>query len=270
MKYFSPIIGALLLTTSVLAAPLTAQRQALHARRQADRALGRGSSRPLKPGTADILYVNGTTKEEFSANWAGAVLIGNGYNHVTGEITVPVPKPPRGANDATSYCASAWVGIDGDTCNTAILQTGIDICVKAGVVSSSAWYEWFPDYSHDFTDIRISTGDVVKITVDATSISSGSAIIENKSTGISVTHQFPYAIGADLCEFNAEWIVEDFSVNSGLAPFCNFGTVVFTNPLASAGGSSFGPSSAVVMDIYQEKVLTTSSVTNSSVTISYL
>ncbi|CAI7594167.1 unnamed protein product [Penicillium bialowiezense] len=246
MKYFSPIIGALLLTTSVLAAPLTAQRQALHARRQADRALGRGSSRPLKPGTADILYVNGTTKEEFSANWAGAVLIGNGYNHVTGEITVPVPKPPRGANDATSYCASAWVGIDGDTCNTAILQTGIDICVKAGVVSSSAWYEWFPDYSHDFTDIRISTGDVVKITVDATSISSGSAIIENKST------------------------VEDFSVNSGLAPFCNFGTVVFTNPLASAGGSSFGPSSAVVMDIYQEKVLTTSSVTNSSVTISYL
>ncbi|KAJ5352772.1 hypothetical protein MYU51_011279 [Penicillium brevicompactum] len=270
MKYFATVIGVLLFSASVLAAPLTAQRQALHARRQANRALGRGSSRPLKPGTAEVLYVNGTTNEEYSSNWAGAVLIGNGYNHVTGEITVPVPRPPSGADDTTSYCASAWVGIDGDTCNTAILQTGVDICVQGGVVSSSAWYEWFPDYAHDFTDIKISTGDVVKITVDATSLSSGTAIIENRSTGKTVTEQFPHAIGANLCEFNAEWIVEDFSVNGGLAPFCNFGTVVFTDAVASAGGNLFGPSRGVVMEIYQDKILTTSSVTENSLTVSYL
>lgn len=269
MKCFIVIFSATLFSTLALAAPLTAHRQALHASRQANRAFGRGSSRPLRPGTADVLYINGTSHEEYSANWAGAVLIGNGFDFVTGEATVPVPKPARGGDDRTNYCASAWVGIDGDTCNTAILQTGIDMCVQGGVVSSSAWFEWFPDYSHDF-DIKISTGDVVKMTVEANSTNSGTAIIQNLSTGISINHQFPVTLGARLCETNAEWIVEDFSINTGLAPFANFGTVSFLNAVASAGGNRSSPSGGVVMEIYQDRILTTTSVTKESVTVSYL
>ncbi|CAG8231210.1 unnamed protein product [Penicillium olsonii] len=268
MRYSAAILGLALLSTLVVAAPLTAQRQALHASRT-NRALGHGS-RPLRPGTADVLYINGTSQEEYSANWAGAVLIGKGYTSVTGETIVPIPKPPHGADSTTGYCASAWVGIDGDTCSTAILQTGIDMCVQGGVVSYDAWYEWFPDYSHNFIGIIISAGDSIRMTVEATSTSSGSAIIENLSTGMSVTHQFPSAIGASLCETNAEWIVEDFSISTGLVPFADFGTVVFTNTVASAGDDQFGPSEAVIIDIAQDRLLTTASVTNNSVTVSYL
>jgi hypothetical protein len=198
------------------------------------------------------------------------VLIGNGYTSVSGEITVPVPQLPSKADPSISYCASAWVGIDGDTCTTAILQTGLDFCIQGNTASYSAWYEWYPDYAHDFIDIQISAGNVVRVTVDATSQSSGSALIENLSTGASVNHEFPDSLGGSLCEFNAEWIVEDFSVNSALAPFANFGTVIFSNAVASVGGNKLGPSSATVMDIFQDQVLTSSSVTDKSVTVSYI
>lgn len=268
MKFTVTIIGIAVVTTSVIASPLTSQRQA---RRDVRLSRGdRGSSRPCIPGTSDVLHPNKTSQETYSSNWAGAVLIGTGYTSVSGEITVPVPQLPRDADPYTNYCASAWVGIDGDTCNTAILQTGINICIQGDVPSYSAWYEWYPDYAHDFSNIQISAGNVIKVTVNATSQSSGTATVENLSTGVSVTHAFPTGLGGDLCEFNAEWIVEDFSVNTGLAPFANFGTVVFSNAVASDGTHTQGPSRATIMDIYQDQVLTSSSVTENTVTISYI
>ena len=46
---------------------------------------------------------------------------------------MPTPKEPSGASGA--HYASAWVGIDGDTCGTAILQTGLDFNVNGNSVS---------------------------------------------------------------------------------------------------------------------------------------
>ncbi len=46
---------------------------------------------------------------------------------------MPTPKEPSGASGA--HYASAWVGIDGDTCGTAILQTGLDFNVDGSSVS---------------------------------------------------------------------------------------------------------------------------------------
>lgn len=53
---------------------------------------------------------------------------------MTGTFTVPTPKKPSGGGSG-SFAASAWVGIDGDTCQTAILQTGIDFTVSGSSVS---------------------------------------------------------------------------------------------------------------------------------------
>lgn len=50
------------------------------------------------------------------------------FTTVTGTFTVPTPS-------GTSGAASAWVGIDGDTCGNAILQTGIDFTITGGKVS---------------------------------------------------------------------------------------------------------------------------------------
>ena len=55
------------------------------------------------------------------------------YKSVTATFTVPTPKEPSGASG--SHAASAWVGIDGDSCDNAILQTGVDFTVSGSSVS---------------------------------------------------------------------------------------------------------------------------------------
>ncbi len=52
----------------------------------------------------------------------------NTFKSVTGTFVVPTPKEPSGGSG--THSASAWVGIDGDTCGSAILQTGIDFTVS--------------------------------------------------------------------------------------------------------------------------------------------
>ncbi len=140
-----------------------------------------------------------------------------------------------------------WVGIDGDTYTNAILQTGIDLNVGAdGSVSFDAWYEWYPDYSYDF-DLGISAGDEVSLTVVASTSTSGTALVENLTTGeqASIDLTSTYALGGQ----NAEWIVEDFEENNELVSFADFGTVKFTNCVATTGDERVGVDSATVIEI---------------------
>jgi hypothetical protein len=48
------------------------------------------------------------------------------FTSVTGTFTVPTPS------GSTGSAAAAWVGIDGDSCTSAILQTGISFTVESG------------------------------------------------------------------------------------------------------------------------------------------
>jgi hypothetical protein len=209
---------------------------------------------------------------------------------VTATFTVPTPSKPSGSGSGT-YSASAWVGIDGDTCGTAILQTGLDFTISGSSVSYdgkaqsstdvrtpladcrfslAAWYEWYPDYAYDFSGISFKAGDSVTITVTAATTKSGTAVIKNNTTGKSVSKSLTST--AALCEQDAEWIVEDFEEGSSLVPFANFGTVTFSGASATkvAGGTS-GPSGATLIDIQQSgKVLTSSSTSSSSVTVKYV
>ncbi|KAJ5194514.1 uncharacterized protein N7498_007952 [Penicillium cinerascens] len=267
MKFSTAILSSSLLATAVLAAPLTDKRQA----RNMARSSNRQSHPPYIPGTNEILHLSKTSHEQYSSNWAGAVLIGTGYKAVSAEFTVPTPKRPSGGSKHKQYCASAWVGIDGDTCSSAILQTGVDFCIQDSTVSYDAWYEWYPDYAYDFSGISISAGDVIKLSVDASSDTTGTATIENVSNGESVTHTFTGGVDGDLCEYNAEWIVEDFESGSSLVPFADFGTVTFSNAEATDGSSTVGPSGATLIDIEQNnEVLTSSSISGSSVTVEYV
>ncbi|KAJ5873506.1 uncharacterized protein N7473_013379 [Penicillium subrubescens] len=276
MKFSSAILSTTLLATAAFAAPLTAKRQARYEARRLARAESgvteRHGNPAFKPDTQDLLHLNGTTHEDYSSNWAGAVLIGSGYTAVTGQFTVPTPKVPSGSSSSGTYSASAWVGIDGDTWGDAILQTGVDFTITNGKVSYDAWYEWYPDYAYDFTGIAISAGDVIKVTVTAASKSSGTAVIENVTTGKSVSHTFSSSsTQGSLGEVNAEWIVEDFESGGSLVNFANFGTVTFTGAQATDNGSKVGPSGATLIDIKQNnQVLTSSSVTSNSVKVSYV
>lgn len=141
---------ALLATAELtLGARLTEKRRARHAERIANkRSSGGRSSHPRI--AADDVQFNETTQTSYSTNWAGAVQTSTNFNYVTG--TIVVPSPAAGASGGAKaslegYSASAWVGIDGDTCETAILQTGVDFTYEAGAVSFDAWYEWYPGTS---------------------------------------------------------------------------------------------------------------------------
>lgn len=136
---------AILATAEVaLGARLTEQRRARNAEKLAKRASDRHSQPRIE--AADVPY-NETSHVSYSTNWAGSVYTTTGVDYVTG--TIVVPTPAEGASGGVKaalegYCASAWVGIDGDTCSTAILQTGVDFCYQSGSVSFDAWYEWYP------------------------------------------------------------------------------------------------------------------------------
>ena len=54
------------------------------------------------------------------------------FTSVTGTFTIPTLGVPSGSSGTP---LSVWVGIDGDTCDTAILQTGIDFTITDGSFS---------------------------------------------------------------------------------------------------------------------------------------
>lgn len=137
MKYTAAIAA---LATAVLAAPngvidlgdgvkLVPREPRAAKRVEALREVRRG----LK--IADENAPTNNTDVSYSTNWSGAVQIGTGYDSVTGTIVVPEPSVPSGGSSIKQYAASAWVGIDGDTCSTAILQTGVDFYAGRGGVS---------------------------------------------------------------------------------------------------------------------------------------
>ncbi|TVY57597.1 Aspergillopepsin-2, partial [Lachnellula suecica] len=201
----------------------------------------------------------------YSTNWAGAVLTappaGSTFTSVSATFVVPTPSG--------SGAASAWVGIDGDTYQNSILQTGVDFTVTGGRVTYDAWYEWYPDYAYDFTGITFRSGDTVSLSVTASSATAGTAVIENVTTGQTVSKAITST--SRLGGQNAEWIVEDFEQNGGMVEFANFGTVTFANAVAGySGGGTETAAGAEIMDIKQNgQVLTSSSASGSSVTVKH-
>lgn len=131
---------------------------------------------------------------------------------------------------------------------TSILQTGVSWTKSAASTTYSAWYEWYPHASIDFTGITVSAGDSIQATVDATSLKAGTATIENLTTGKSVSHTFSSEADS-LCEYNAEWIVEDFEEDDSLVTFANYGSVEFTDAEATQDGSTVDTSGSSIIDM---------------------
>ncbi|KAJ7494332.1 peptidase A4 family-domain-containing protein [Mycena galericulata] len=268
MFFAASLLSYALLATTAFALP----RSSLESR--VARRAGRHSA-PRAPGVSSVKQVGGpsnTTHAELSTNWAGASFESPAgtFKSVTGTFVVPTPSAPSGSSSRGSFAASAWVGIDGDTCGTAILQTGIDFNVDNGRVSYDAWYEYFPADATDFSGISISAGNTIKLTATASSTTAGTVTIENVSTGVTVSKALKSS--AKLCLENAEWIVEDFEENGGLVPFANFGTVTFTDAEATTqSGTTEGPTGAVIIDLESSSgtVLTSVSTSSTSVTVTY-
>ena len=254
MKFTAAILASAIMASGSLAAPRARVAERLHARGvlprkslPADRVNSieaKGILSKEGSGTADVQY---------SKNWAGIVReappASGTYTAVS--ATFNVPDPTATDNSGGIQAASAWVGIDGDTYTKAILQTGIDAYIQNGQKSFDAWYEWYPQTAENF-DLELSAGDVVVAKVKSSSPSSGVAIIENKSTGKSVTKTLSApSTSATLGGQNAEWIVEDFNSGSTMVPLVNFGMVSFSGAQAWGGDDVYGIDDSETLEIQQ-------------------
>lgn len=228
-----------------------------------------------------LLAVSSLTSEElvnvshvqYSGNWAGAILTappaGQTFNAISATFTVPTPKPP--SSGSGSWSSSAWVGINGDTYQKAILQSGVDFTVTSsgGRTSTSfdAWYEWYPNYAIDFSGFGVSAGDVISISITSSSSSKGKIVLKNVTTGKSVTQSVSApSSSSHLGGQNAEWIVEDFDEGGSQVAFANFGTVTFTDCVARTSSETLDVSGATIIDIKTSAgtILTDASIPSSS------
>lgn len=261
---FKSLLASLLLASAAFAAPSSG----LVATPGGGKPLVNHQGKPLQRlKNTDLSAATNVSNIVYSSNWAGAVwdtYPSGSFYKVTGTFTVPTPTAPNG-------CASIWVGIDGATCQTAILQTGIDFCYNNGAITYDTWWEWFPYVAYEYgAPIAIAPGNVIRVTVTATSTTTGITLLENLSTG-QYEEESISAPSYPLCEANAEWIVEDFSSGGSLVPLCNFGTVTFTNAYAYLNnGGVLSPLGADIYEIYQGGVLTSVSEFSGGVTIQYI
>ncbi|RDW59957.1 hypothetical protein BP6252_13044 [Coleophoma cylindrospora] len=248
MKFIS-ILTYMVFVGLAIAAPHTAKRAAR-------REVARLHSQPNKYIEGSAHVINETTNVVYSSNWAGAALIATSVTSVTGTFTVPEPS--------TDGSGSAWVGIDGYS-NDVTFQAGIDWTKSGDSYSYDAWYEWYPDYAYDFSGVTIAAGDVIKVIVTANSKTAGTAVLENLTTGITVTKILTNeaSVGA-LEEISAEWILEDFEDNNA---FSDFGSFEFTSASAMTSAGTVGVTGATIIETADMSVTLPSS---SEVLITYI
>lgn len=257
MKFSAVFLAAVFLFTDVVVARPSRLQERIAARQRNSRPLIRADgSKVLQASTAP----SNTSHVEFSTNWSGAVIetppAGQTFTTVTGTFNIPTPKG--------TGAASAWVGIDGDTAQNSILQSGVDFTVSGGKVSYQAWFEWFPNFAIDFSNFPISAGQSITVTVHSTSKTTGTVVLTNVSTGKSITQSVSApSSSAALAGQNAEWIVEDFEEGNSLVTLTNFGSVTFTGASASTSSQSVGVTGATVIDMQQNSKTLTSVTINS-------
>jgi hypothetical protein len=121
--HFLTLSAAALLISNVFASPISIKRQERQQLRRSSSTHGHRKQQAAS-NMGDI---------DYTSNWAGAVLVGTGFTSVTGTFVVPTP--------VTEGSGAAWVGIDGDTAPSAILQAGIEWTLADGVITYNAWYE---------------------------------------------------------------------------------------------------------------------------------
>ncbi|KAF7365686.1 hypothetical protein MVEN_00442300 [Mycena venus] len=203
--------------------------------------------------------------------WGGAGMESPANTYKSEPSLSPISSLQRAGPALATTGGSAWVGLDGMTCQTSLMATGIDFIYFDETIMVNAWTEVYPNPGVDLS-MTVNAGDTIKLTVTATSTTTGTAVVENLSNGqsstISLTSPSP------LCLENAEWIVEDFQESTFLIPFADFGSITFNDASATTqSGTTVGPSgsgSHLINMVQSSKQFTSASSDASSVTVDYL
>ncbi len=186
-------------------------------------------------GQLSIVVYLGPPVVETSLNWSGYVF-GNGpYTGVQGTFNIPQIY----ANSVNTDTAE-WVGIDGWTGDSSLIQAGIDEPYDAATntYAINAWWEILPAYP-TMVDISPSIlapspGDSITVTIGQVSGSTwGIEVVDNTNGQSFVTDQ-PYV--APLS--SAEWIVEAPTLNGSVETLGAYSPNVTFTGLGLAGSQN--------------------------------
>ena len=111
------------------------------------------------------------------------------------------------------------------------------------------------------------------MSVTSTSSSAGTAVLQNLSTGKTVSKALNApSSSSHLGGQNAEWIVEAYESGGSQVTLANFGTVHFTSTSAkTSSGTTVSASGAQVIDIKSGNTVETDvTISGSSVAVKYL
>jgi hypothetical protein len=188
-------------------------------------------------GIKQIKTTDGTG-EANSENWSGYAIVdsSNPFAKPGAQVEAQyvVPKPVSGCESGSeTYSSANWVGIDGAFSND-VLQAGTetDLDCAAGA-SYYAWIEWFPNSEIRVTNLVISPGDLMSVSVFVAADASKHLSIENLTTRKSVSLAMTPPSGTELVGNSIEWILERPTINNAaLSKLTNY----LLNPWTDIGG----------------------------------
>ncbi|ETS82662.1 hypothetical protein PFICI_04538 [Pestalotiopsis fici W106-1] len=230
------------------------------------------ATRASASSSSATAVVHASSDVEYNESWAGAVVTGSDMTGVSASFAVPDPAiPSSGQTSATEHTASVWIGMDGYNCDGGLWQAGVDATIDSQGTSFYAWYEWYPEDTVAIDLGDIAAGDIITVNLTSSGdYTSGSIVMENKSTGNSFTKTVTDSSAA-LCGAAIEWIMEDLVVDGSENGLADFGTVTFSDAAGTSKGGSVSPADSQLLDIQDSDgtALTASSTTSDSVVIVY-
>jgi hypothetical protein len=194
-----------------------------------------------------------------TTQWAGYMVASNLQNRqpVVSSISASwtVPEVRASENDTES---AAWIGIGGYGDKT-LIQTGTDQQCVNGRASYFAWYELIPDHVVRILNMRIRPGDTITASINLIDKAANTWLIEinDVTWGASFKETFFY----NSSRLSAEWIIERPTVNGNISTLADFGSVTFSDCIAtienSTGTVSSFPHNQLVMYTSQDVQLVT-------------
>jgi len=182
-----------------------------------------------------------TNAQANSNNWCGSVNTTPSTNQIKvahGSFQHPTCTIRSGAT--YPQAAANWVGIDGDSYTSALLQAGTvcKISSSSGVVTNQAWWQWVPSAAFTITTMPVAADDWFEVTLNTTSTTAAEITLSNLSQG--QTYSINIQSGPTLARVNADWVVERPYFGSTLAGFPTFTDVWFDDAYATLASGSLG------------------------------
>ena len=171
---------------------------------------------------------NGTAQ---SSNWSGYAAYNATFSDVKGSWIQPAANC---SSTTTAQYASFWVGLDGYK-SSSVEQLGTDSdCAGRNKPSYYAWWEMYPNPSHQISGFAVRPGDSISAEVSRVATVYTLTLVNN-TTG----QRFSTTQTSTAANSSAEWVAEAPSqciiVFCRVLPLANFGTITFTGSYATSG-----------------------------------